>query len=566
MSARTLRRTFAASIATLALVAAGAGAAHAADQITPDQYFGGTVYLADGSTGEDIALDATLDYDYQPIGLPAVGDLDNKFPIPAGAETVRTFIAPQGQEAVVSKWNAYADIGLTPGGVYLPNMTPLNQVGIGSGTPAGTNAVKSAGGDYSIGLAFLKTNNLYVVPGGLYFIHIHVTPGTGSYTYAQVVPAAAPLTPTTTSLSAPASATAGAAVNLSATVAPAAATGSVEFYDGSTLLGTSALTAGSASYSVAAGLSVGSHSITAKYLGDSAYDGSTSAPSTVAVAGQPVNTTTTVTATSATGYALSPVVLTATVAAANSTDPTGSVAFTGSVDGGAVQNLGTVPVGAGGVASLTKNNLVAGAWTINASFVGTGVYQASASTTAATLTLVVDATGTSSTDVQDVDVTIPAGAIEITTPYQGGNVFHLGTAVLDQATSTYSASAAFPNAADAPIKITDTRAGALGFTAKVTASDFVSTVDPTKLFSGSYAGLTDLVPTVPAGNLFSLAALHTTQIPANTPGLAAATPFAKYDAGNPVGTVEYRGTLGISGVPTSVIGGLYTATVTFTAS
>ncbi len=170
----------------LALAAAGAGAAHAADQITPDQYFGGTVYLADGSTGEDIALDATLDYDYQPIGLPAVGDLDNKFPIPAGAETVRTFIAPQGQEAVVSKWNAYADIGLTPGGVYLPNMTPLNQVGIGSGTPAGTNAVKSAGGDYSIGLAFLKTNNLYVVPGGLYFIHIHVTPGTGSYTYAQV--------------------------------------------------------------------------------------------------------------------------------------------------------------------------------------------------------------------------------------------------------------------------------------------------------------------------------------------------------------------------------------------
>ncbi|WP_456847595.1 Ig-like domain repeat protein, partial [Cellulomonas sp. P5_C6] len=425
-------------------------------------------------------------------------------------------------------------------------------------TPSGAAlSAMTAGGDFSIGWAFTKFGNTVV--GSQHFVHIHVAPG-GVWSYTQV---AAALAATTTTLTAPATAAENAAVSLSAAVAPAAATGSVEYYDGATLLGTSPV---GTPFNVAAGFAAGSHSLTAKYLGDASYSPSTSAPSTLSVAGTPVGTTTSVSATSASGYALDPAVLSATVVAANSTTPTGSVTFTGSVDGGAVQNLATVPVGAGGVASITKNGLSAGTWTINASFVGTGLYTNSSSTAAATLVLTVNTTGTSSTDVQDVDVTIPAGAIEITTPYQGGNVFHLGTAVLDQVTSTYSASAPFPNAADAPIKITDTRAGQLGFTAKVTASDFVSTVDATKSFPGSYAGLTGLVATVPSGNGFQIGSLHTTNNPPLAPGLGSAVPFAQYDAGHHPGTVEYRGVLSLAGVPTSVIGGLYTATVTFTAS
>lgn len=63
-------------------------------------------------------------------------------------------------------------------------------------------------------------------------------------------------------------------VQLSAAVSPNAAGGSVEFYDGTTLLGTSTLSGGSASLSTH--LSAGAHTLSAKYLGDSTYATSTS--------------------------------------------------------------------------------------------------------------------------------------------------------------------------------------------------------------------------------------------------------------------------------------------------
>jgi hypothetical protein len=67
----------------------------------------------------------------------------------------------------------------------------------------------------------------------------------------------------------------GQSVTLTATVSPAAATGSVTFKEGGSDLGTSSLSGGSATY-INSALSVGSHSITAVYAGDSAYSGSTS--------------------------------------------------------------------------------------------------------------------------------------------------------------------------------------------------------------------------------------------------------------------------------------------------
>lgn len=58
----------------------------------------------------------------------------------------------------------------------------------------------------------------------------------------------------------------------SGTVSP---TGSISFYDGLALLGTKSLSSNSASLTLAT-LGVGSHSITAKYSGDSNFKGSTS--------------------------------------------------------------------------------------------------------------------------------------------------------------------------------------------------------------------------------------------------------------------------------------------------
>jgi hypothetical protein len=75
-----------------------------------------------------------------------------------------------------------------------------------------------------------------------------------------------------------ASAFAGQAITFTATVKPTGIgtpTGSVSFYDGATLIGSSALTAGSAS--IAPVLIAGTHTITAVYAGGSNFTGSTSA-------------------------------------------------------------------------------------------------------------------------------------------------------------------------------------------------------------------------------------------------------------------------------------------------
>ncbi len=67
----------------------------------------------------------------------------------------------------------------------------------------------------------------------------------------------------------------GSPVTFTATVAPATATGTVTFAEGSTTLGTATISGGAAAYSTSA-LSAGSHPVTAAYSGDSNDGGSTS--------------------------------------------------------------------------------------------------------------------------------------------------------------------------------------------------------------------------------------------------------------------------------------------------
>jgi hypothetical protein len=67
----------------------------------------------------------------------------------------------------------------------------------------------------------------------------------------------------------------GTLVTFTATVSPSAATGTVQFLDGATVIGSTSFSGGTASFGTT-GLSVGTHSITAKYLGNATYNGSTS--------------------------------------------------------------------------------------------------------------------------------------------------------------------------------------------------------------------------------------------------------------------------------------------------
>ncbi|MCJ0907016.1 Ig-like domain-containing protein, partial [Rhodococcus sp. ARC_M6] len=167
--------------------------------------------------------------------------------------------------------------------------------------------------------------------------------GAGALATITVAEAGPVVVDTATTLNAPATAKTGTAVDLTATVAPAGATGTVDFKDGATVLGTAPVNAGVATLNHTF-TTDGSHSITAVYSGDATNRTSTSAASTVEVSTDPVivdsTTTLNVPATAKTGTAVD---LTATVAPAGAT---GTVDFK---DGATV--LGTAPVNAG-VATL----------------------------------------------------------------------------------------------------------------------------------------------------------------------------------------------------------------------
>jgi Bacterial Ig-like domain (group 3) len=74
----------------------------------------------------------------------------------------------------------------------------------------------------------------------------------------------------------------GAAVTLTATVSPSAATGTVTFYDGTTSMGTGTLSSGTATLSISF-TSTGAQSLTATYGGSSTYAASTSSAVSVTV-------------------------------------------------------------------------------------------------------------------------------------------------------------------------------------------------------------------------------------------------------------------------------------------
>ncbi|MDQ5986404.1 MAG: hypothetical protein CSYNP_02128 [Syntrophus sp. SKADARSKE-3] len=112
--------------------------------------------------------------------------------------------------------------------------------------------------------------------------------GKGTYSASASVPitltvASSSTTSTATTLTVPASSvTYGASTPLTANVSPAAATGTVTFYDGLTVLGTGNLTSGTASFTTSS-LDIGTHTITAAYNGSSTCSSSTSSALNVTV-------------------------------------------------------------------------------------------------------------------------------------------------------------------------------------------------------------------------------------------------------------------------------------------
>lgn len=164
--------------------------ASAADVVPADPAVGGTLYLANADDGTDYPVGASIGWNDPVMALPAPGDLKNRLPAPPGAQSVVSFVGPQGREADPTSWNATAPWDLTLPGQWMADVTPYHLVAPGSGTPSGTNATAAAGGDYSLGVAYLTDGGQHVVPGGLFFVHIHLTgnavPDKATYTWTPV--------------------------------------------------------------------------------------------------------------------------------------------------------------------------------------------------------------------------------------------------------------------------------------------------------------------------------------------------------------------------------------------
>jgi hypothetical protein len=165
------------------------------------------------------------------------------------------------------------------------------------------------------------------------------------------------------------STTTGKSITLTATISPSAATGTVTFYNGSTLLGSATLSSGAASITTSFA-SAGTYSITATYGGSSTYGASTSAATSVTISTALSSTTTTLAASSTSAPYGSSIIFTATVLPSAAT---GAVVF---YDGST--ELGSSALSSG-QATYTSSALAAGSHSITASYEGSTSYAASAS-------------------------------------------------------------------------------------------------------------------------------------------------------------------------------------------
>ena len=190
-----------------------------------------------------------------------------------------------------------------------------------------------------------------------------------------------PLVTSTVVLSPVATAVGGQNVTLTAQVSGTAQgavpTGLVTFFNGTTAVGSAALTGtgtGTATFAVPAG--AGSLTLEAVYAGDTTYARSTSASVPFTVLGSAIATSTTLTANITYGGGSSEqAVLAATVTAADNSQgvPTGTVTF---YDG--TTNLGTGTL-ANGVAQYTAGAISLGSHSFTASYGANGLFAASTS-------------------------------------------------------------------------------------------------------------------------------------------------------------------------------------------
>jgi uncharacterized delta-60 repeat protein len=218
-------------------------------------------------------------------------------------------------------------------------------------------------------------NALYTYPSGTGVIAVggfNTIGGTTRNHVARLHDATPAATSTSISSNPPNTSTYGSSVTFTATVIPSTATGTVNFMEGTTLLGSGTLSGGITTFSTTA-LTVGSHSIAAVYGGDANFATSTS--STLSQTVNQVPTTMSISAPAVTYNANG--IVTVTVTSSVSSAVTGSVSL--SVDGAAATTQ-TLSNGSASFTITSPSVVASPGHTLSASYAAQGNFGASSGT------------------------------------------------------------------------------------------------------------------------------------------------------------------------------------------
>lgn len=324
-------------------------------------------------------------------------------------------------------------------------------------------------------------------------------------------------------------------------------TGSVEFFDGTSSLGSIDVNASGAARWEHRLFAAGTHAITAVYSGDRTFQSSTGIVSVV-VTQAIFGTHTTLSVDPPSGPAYQAIRLSGHVIdndAPWAAAPDGSCRFS---DG--ATTVGSAPVDAAGDCTMTSSAFAPGDHLFTLVFTPADPLLYEPSTSGVTVATYVDGG-----DGQTLVVTVPVGALSIFTPYTPERPLDLGDMVLALNGSSFSATAEFRE-----VTVIDTRAGNPGWTASLTRADFIG---PAGSIPARFSGLIDLVPRYVAGN--ALVSIRVRDISPHSLG-SGPLAFAWASQGAGTGTVGITADFVLEGVPTSTKPGRYTATVTFTVA